>query len=139
MTFGERLHEIRKQNGITQQELADRIGVTKGTVSTWERNNRSPSFDMMNTLCDLFAVDLGYLSGATDSPQPLVTAQQLEDGALVQVEEYLTEYALKYSRLDQFGRNAVEALIRAEFERCKVQDTLCDATAYKGCITIRKG
>lgn len=139
MTFGERLHEIRKQNGITQQELADRIGVTKGTVSTWERNNRRPSFDMMNTLCDLFAVDLGYLSGATDSQQPLVTAQQLEDGALVQVEEYLTEYALKYSRLDQFGRNAVEALIRAEFERCKVQDTLCDATAYKGCITIRKG
>ena len=61
MTFGERLHEIRKQNGITQQELADRIGVTKGTVSTWERNNRRPSFDMMNTLCDLFAVDLGYL------------------------------------------------------------------------------
>ena len=139
MTFGERLHEIRKQNGITQQELADRIGVTKGTVSTWERNNRRPSFDMMNTLCDLFAVDLGYLSGASDISQPLVTAQQLEDGALVQVEEYLTEYALKYSRLDQFGRNAVEALIRAEFERCKVQDTLCDATAYKGCITIRKG
>ena len=42
-TMGERIKELRKANGMTQTELAEKMGVTKGTVSTWETDSRKPS------------------------------------------------------------------------------------------------
>ena len=50
----------------------------------------------------------------------------------------LTEYALKYPPLDQYGRDAVEAIIRAEYNRCRCENTLCPATAYTGHISIKR-
>ena len=40
--------------------------------------------------------------------------------------------------LDQYGRDAVEAIIRAEYNRCRCENTLCPATAYSGYITIKR-
>ena len=50
----------------------------------------------------------------------------------------LTEYALKYAPLDPYGRDAVEAIIRAEYNRCRCENTLCPATAYTGHISIKR-
>ena len=55
-----------------------------------------------------------------------------------QNENILTEYALKYARLDQYGRDAVEAIIRAEYNRCRNENTLCPTTAYSGHISIKR-
>ena len=55
-----------------------------------------------------------------------------------QNENILTEYALKYARLDQYGRSAVEAIIRAEYNRCRCENTLCPAAAYSGHISIKR-
>ena len=55
-----------------------------------------------------------------------------------QNENILTEYALKYARLDQYGRSAVEAIIRAEYNRCRCENILCPATAYSGHISIKR-
>ena len=53
-------------------------------------------------------------------------------------EDDLTEYALKYARLDQFGREAVEAVIRAEYNRCRSQNELAEAGVYFGKISTRR-
>jgi len=55
-----------------------------------------------------------------------------------QNENILAEYALKYARLDQYGRSAVEAIIRAEYNRCRNENTLCPATVYSGHISIKR-
>ena len=55
-----------------------------------------------------------------------------------QNENILPEYALNYARLDQYGRSAVEAIIRAEYNRCRCENTLCPATAYSGHISIKR-
>ena len=59
----------------------------------------------------------------------------MDELALSQVEDDLTEYALKYVRLDQFGR---EAVIRAEYNRCRNQDELAPAGKYFGRISVRR-
>lgn len=51
---------------MTQQEVADRLGIHKQTVSQYERAVRKPSFEMIEKLADLFNVDLNYLLGFTD-------------------------------------------------------------------------
>ena len=66
MTLGERIKELRKKNQLTQVELAQKLNVTKGTVSTWETNSRTPSFDTLEQLCDMFRVGMDYLMGRSD-------------------------------------------------------------------------
>ena len=61
----------------------------------------------------------------------------MEELALSQVEDDLTKYALKYARLDQFGREAVEAVIRAKYNRCRNQDEMASAGMYFGRISVK--
>ena len=137
MTMGERIKQLRKEKGMTQTDLAHTLNVTKGTVSTWETNSRTPGFETLNTMCDLFQRSLDYIMGRSDDATPPNQSEVDADAlAISQVEEDLTEYALKYARLDQYGREAVEAIIRAEYNRCRCENTLCPASAYSGRIVI---
>lgn len=63
MDFGSRLKELRRQNGLTQQQLADRIGVTKSVISFYELRERSPSPDVLAKLSYVFHVSTDYLLG----------------------------------------------------------------------------
>lgn len=137
MTLGERIKQLRKENGMTQVDMAQKLGVTKGTVSTWETNSRVPGFETLNQMCDMFQRSLDYLMGRSDDATPPVpTQEELTELAMSQVAEDLTEYVVKYCRLDQFGREAVEAVIRAEYNRCRAQGELGPAGGYAVNIRI---
>ena len=139
MTMGERIKELRKENGMTQTALAEALGITKGTVSTWETDTRTPGFETLSKMSDIFQRRIEYIMGKTDDASaPVMDEATMEDLALSQVEDDLTEYALKYARLDQFGREAVEAIIRAEYNRCRNQDELAPAGKYFGRISVRR-
>ena len=61
MEFGEKLKELRMQAGLTQAQLAQRIGVTKSVVSFYELRERSPSPDVLMKLSGIFHVSTDYL------------------------------------------------------------------------------
>ena len=63
MEFGEKLKELRMQAGLTQAQLAQRIGVTKSVVSFYELRERSPSPDVLMKLSGIFHVSTDYLLG----------------------------------------------------------------------------
>lgn len=63
MDFGSRLKELRRQNGLTQQQLADRLGVTKSVVSFYELRERSPSPEVLAKMSYVFHVSTDYLLG----------------------------------------------------------------------------
>lgn len=139
MTMGERIKQLRKENGMTQTELAEKLNVTKGTVSTWETNRRMPGFDTLEEMCTLFDRKLSYLMGESDDPRsPALTEEEQELLGIWAVEDDLTEYALKYARLDPYGRAAVEALIREEYDRCREMNTLFSAKEFSGGIRINR-
>ena len=50
--FGERLKELRQENGIGQVELAKQISVSKGIISLWENGLREPTLSNLCALCD---------------------------------------------------------------------------------------
>ena len=58
-----RLKELRKQKGLTQQGLADEISVSKITVLRWENEERQIKPDKAQQLADFFGVSVGYLLG----------------------------------------------------------------------------
>jgi DNA-binding helix-turn-helix protein len=62
-----RLKELRKRKKMTQQELANIIGVTKLTILRWEKGDRQIKSDKAQQLAEYFNVSVGYLLGYEDN------------------------------------------------------------------------
>lgn len=65
-TFAERLKSLRREEGWSQQRLADELNLSKSSVNMYERGEREPGFETMEAIADLFNVDMNYLYGRTD-------------------------------------------------------------------------
>lgn len=61
MTFGEKLQLLRKQNGMSQEQLALKLDVSRQAISKWELNNSLPDTENAIQLSQLFCVSLDYL------------------------------------------------------------------------------
>ena len=61
--FGLRLKALRKQVGLTQQQLATQLGITKSVVSFYELQARSPSPEVLSKIAQIFHVSADYLLG----------------------------------------------------------------------------
>lgn len=61
MTLGEKLQKLRKERGYSQEVLAEKIGVTRQTISKWELNQSLPDLDFVGRLCEVFHVSADYL------------------------------------------------------------------------------
>ena len=61
MDFGSKLKELHTQNGLTQQQLAAQLGVTKSVVSFYERQERTPSPEVLRKMAAVFRVSTDFL------------------------------------------------------------------------------
>lgn len=58
-----RIRELRAEKNISQQKLADEIGVTRQAISLFEKGERDPKLETWIKLADYFGVSVGYLQG----------------------------------------------------------------------------
>ncbi len=71
MDFRDRLFDLRRQAGLSQEELANLMGVTRQAVQKWEAGTSRPDMDNLASLADYFQVSLDYLvTGKETSPPP---------------------------------------------------------------------
>ena len=56
MTLGQRLYEMRKEKGFSQEKVAEALGVTRQTISKWETDQTTPDFDKILPLCELYNI-----------------------------------------------------------------------------------
>ncbi len=61
MSFGENLQFLRKRNGITQEQLAEQLKVSRQSVSKWESDGSFPEMDKLMQMCNMFSCDLDTL------------------------------------------------------------------------------
>ena len=61
MTIGDKILSLRKARGWSQEELAEKVGVTRQAISRWEANSAKPDADKIVDICDLFGVSADYL------------------------------------------------------------------------------
>ena len=66
--LGARIYELRTALGWSQVQLAERLNVSKQTVSNWENENIQPSIEMLMQLSKLFHVSTDYLLGLDNAP-----------------------------------------------------------------------
>lgn len=75
MTFSEKLSGLRRRQGLSQEQLADRLGVTRQSVSKWESGLASPEIGKLVAISELFGVSVDflvkdYLTGPDSAPEP---------------------------------------------------------------------
>lgn len=56
MNIGEKLYELRKEKHLSQEEVAEKLDVTRQTISKWETNGSTPDFDKIKPLCELYGI-----------------------------------------------------------------------------------
>lgn len=64
---GTRIANERKKLGLSQEELAGKVGVSQKSISKYERGARRPSYETLTAMANLFGVTIGYLLGNSDA------------------------------------------------------------------------
>ena len=84
------IRKLRKKLGMTQSELAQKIGVTFGTVSIWERGLRMPEWTTLQKMCELFGVTVQDLIENPETEEKQDEAEQKEQLIDAFIEEHET-------------------------------------------------
>lgn len=109
MLIGEKIKKYRKEKGLTQKELADKIGKGFSTVQKYELNISQPPIDVLNRIADTLDINVSKLFDIENTLN-----QSSEDEAQRQ-EMYLKELREdtinKYDSLDLFGQKAANKYI----------------------------
>ena len=137
--FAERLKELRKDKNMTQVQLAEALGVSKGTVAMWEIGKREPNFETLNRLSDIFDKRIDYILGnSNDASSPRFTEEDIDQLGRWEVEDQFREIIMAYLSLDEYGKTAVESLIKAEKLRCIEQQSILSTDNIVLSIRINK-
>lgn len=78
MNFTEKLQNLRKQKGLTQAELAEKVGVSCRSIQNYELGSRYPKRNILDKLCEVLETKIEYLVSSSDDFLGFV---QAEDGA----------------------------------------------------------
>ena len=76
MEFSERLKNLRKEAGLTQVDVAEKLGISQPAYASWERGIKKPTQDNLVKLSKILYVSVDYLLGNTENRQ---TSDVLED------------------------------------------------------------
>lgn len=81
MQFGDTFAELRRDKGLKQCELGEILHISPQVISSYERNIRQPSIEMLIEFARFFNVSVDYLLGLTDLPiSPSVLETEFTDG-----------------------------------------------------------
>ena len=101
MTLGQRIQELRKQRGMSQEALGDALGVSRQAVSKWEGDNGIPELDTLIAMSRLFEVTVGQLLGVEEATEKKCeTANEPEEDKEDHVEAVLRRYVEQTTKKD---------------------------------------
>lgn len=97
MTFGEKIQKLRKEAGLSQEELAYQLDVSRQAISKWERDSGYPETEKIVRMSKIFHVTLDYLLNEEDTPiqepkaeRGIYVSREMADGFLLyQKQKYL--------------------------------------------------
>ncbi len=114
--FKDRLKQLREQKGMTQDDLAQRLQITKSAVSGWERGERHPRFDMLDEVADIFDCDINYLLGNSDEQKPY--PRYPEDESIARTEREISDderlFLNQYRRLSDYQKRLIDMIIKGD-------------------------
>ena len=98
--FDKILKLLRNEKNMSQQELADALGISKSSINMYERGERQPNFEVLEAIADYFNVDIDFLLGRTDKTTKVIKPTTL--AAHFDGDEYTEEELAKIREFAAF-------------------------------------
>lgn len=105
MSFPLKLREARHNKGLTQQQIADKMGITKTTYCGYENGRREPDVEKIKKLACILELSCDELLEIDYRDKNYVSPVEMTG-------------IKKYRTLDEYGTKAVDAVLDIEYERC---------------------
>lgn len=77
-SLGKKIERLRKENKITQEELAASLDVSRQSVSQWEQDISTPKSDKLRALCEFFNVKPDYFLFEEEEAKPLIKKDEVD-------------------------------------------------------------
>ena len=127
--FSRVLRMLRTNTGLSQQALADKLGLSKSAVNMYERGEREPSFEVLEIIADFFNVDIDYLLGRTDKTTLLPESSYYFNEDARELAEFMfknPEYKVLFDASRKIKKEDIE-FVRQFIDRMRgdVNDTGC--------------
>jgi len=90
MTIGEKLLELRKKKSLSQEEVADKLNVTRQTISKWETDQSTPDFDKIAPICELYDISADELLR-----DKKIGKEEIETERIEEQDEELNNYRIR--------------------------------------------
>lgn len=101
-TIGTRMKELREDHDLTQSALSEKLGMSRNSIATYERDNSIPSIDVLLKYADFFNVTTDYLLGRVNDKEikvienryvRMLVKQDSKDKEIQELKEKLTRIA----------------------------------------------
>lgn len=134
-----RIKEIRKDLDLTQQEFADRIGVKRNTIATYESGRNTPIDAVISLICREFKINeewLRYGKGKKEQPEPksemdiLAKTYNMSRDERIFLEMYLRQSRPEREAIFNFLRNTFAVIENDVDESATVENTVSEETSH---------
>lgn len=88
--IGNKIYELRKQRGLSQEELAYKLGVARQTISKWELGDATPDFKNLMAICEYFGIELEYILSNDENDNSAITKVEQQQETEVLPKQKLT-------------------------------------------------
>jgi len=142
MKFNEKLVRLRKGHGYTQEQLAEKLEVTRQAVSRWESGDTTPEMALLVRLCEVFGVTADYLINDSIENEGDIPIIKKKDEEMKRKDEEIISAALEKKHLFLFSAicftvGAVCSLIGIAGPTTDAQLTLFSINlAFSTCLSI---
>ena len=80
MNLSKKIYELRKAHGMSQEQLAEKLNVSRQSISKWESGESSPEIERLIELSDVFDVSTDYLLKSSEVDELTIRTERLEKG-----------------------------------------------------------
>ena len=108
MDFGNIVVKLRKEQGISQTDLASKLGIHKNVLGRYERNEVIPSIEIARNISDILNVSLDYLSGKIE----------------VEIDAEIQQRIIDVSKFSEGDKKNIFSVIDAFIAKRKIQSIL---------------
>lgn len=127
MAFNERLKEARIASGLTQKQLAEKLGIAGTTVTGYEKGNSEPNVNTIGKIMDILQVDANFL---------WQDEMNATGGFQLNLQYNEMEHIKKYRSLDDYGKNIIDTILEKEYARC--EDEYVEIAARGGKYKVKR-
>ena len=100
--------KYREKRGMSQKELAQKLGVVPSRISNWETGANCPTIDILFDVCEILDVSINDIYGVYPNSKFVLEYDE-------------QDFIKKYRTLDKYGKNNVNQLLENEYSRCKAE------------------